>query len=461
VRLTGEVVLAHEEIGAALDGIGIAGTVSIVLLAVILGFGVRSLRIIVGIFLLLGLGSALTLGFAAVTVGTFNTLALMFVIMFFGLGVDFAVHFAMRVREAHGAGQADLEATAAAARDIGPALLLCMVTSSIAFLSFTPTAYRGLGELGIISAGGMVVAFLLTLTLIPALFGAFGMPTGSWGGAESNRWMARLRPVPVLAATLCLATLAGWWVRDLAFDYSVLAMRDADSEAMSTLLELQHADITTDYSISVLAAPEGVAALEHQLAELPEVSAVMTPQDWIPADQSRKRLLLADAQRLMSRIGSVQPAQATDAMSEILEYLAEVAPSVPAQRRDDFQRLLDGLTRAVAVPAELTRLNGELTVELESGLAALGAMLASFRAGIRFFSEETYSGAPGKASAELGERILDTLGSHAGALVGELLDGTLPEPAWHSPLWRLRHVFTHPAAVRAADAYLKVPRAVR
>jgi creatinine amidohydrolase len=105
---------------------------------------------------------------------------------------------------------------------------------------------------------------------------------------------------------------------------------------------------------------------------------------------------------------------------------------------------------------------GEARPKAERGkLAALGDMLASFRAGIRFFSDETYSGAPGKASAELGERILDTLGAHAGALVGELLDGTLPEPAWHSPLWRLRHVFTHPAAVRAADAYLKVPRTIR
>ena len=94
-------------------------------------------------------------------------------------------------------------------------------------------------------------------------------------------------------------------------------------------------------------------------------------------------------------------------------------------------------------------------------LAAVRDMLASFRAGIRFFSEETYSGAPGKASPELGERILDTLGTHAGALVGELLDGELPEPAWHSPLWPLRRVFTHPAAVLAADAWLRVPRTIR
>jgi hypothetical protein len=87
-------------------------------------------------------------------------------------------------------------------------------------------------------------------------------------------------------------------------------------------------------------------------------------------------------------------------------------------------------------------------------------MLASFRAGIRFFREETYSGAPAKASPELGERILDTLASRSAEAVAELLDGTLPEAEWHSPLWRLRHLFVHPAAVRIADRLLGVPRTV-
>ncbi len=93
-------------------------------------------------------------------------------------------------------------------------------------------------------------------------------------------------------------------------------------------------------------------------------------------------------------------------------------------------------------------------------LAAIGQVLRSFRAGIRFFSEETYSGAPGKASADLGERILDTLAGHSAALVAQLLDGELKEAEWHSPAWKLRHLFVNPAAVRLADAWLGVPRTV-
>ena len=105
---------------------------------------------------------------------------------------------------------------------------------------------------------------------------------------------------------------------------------------------------------------------------------------------------------------------------------------------------------------------GEARPKIQRGkLAALRDMLAAFRAGIRYFSEETYSGSPGKASADLGERILDTLAGHGGRLVTELLDGELPEAQWHSPLWKLRHVFVNPLAVRLADAWLRVPRTLR
>jgi creatinine amidohydrolase/Fe(II)-dependent formamide hydrolase-like protein len=104
---------------------------------------------------------------------------------------------------------------------------------------------------------------------------------------------------------------------------------------------------------------------------------------------------------------------------------------------------------------------GEARPEKARGkLASIPVMLEAFRHGIRFFCEETYCGKPAAASAELGEQILDTLGSRAAEAIAELLDGTLPREQWHSPLWHLRHVFVHPAAVRIADALLRAPKTI-
>lgn len=103
--------------------------------------------------------------------------------------------------------------------------------------------------------------------------------------------------------------------------------------------------------------------------------------------------------------------------------------------------------------------NGRDRPEVPRGkLASIRTMLAGFRDGIHFFCEETYSGKPGAASAELGEQILDTLGRKSAEAIVEILEGRLPREEWHSPLWRLRHVFVNPVAVRIADALLAAPK---
>lgn len=81
----------------------------------------------------------------------------------------------------------------------------------------------------------------------------------------------------------------------------------------------------------------------------------------------------------------------------------------------------------------------------------LFAMLRSFRAGIHFFLDETYSGAPGKASPELGERFLDVLGEKAALAVTELLDGKIGPADCHSPIWKLRFLFLNPVMIRLSD----------
>lgn len=293
IRLTGELAMADEELQVALQGIQFAGALSLILLGLVLAVGVRSWSISLVIFSLLGAGIAWTTLYACLAVGSFNTLSLVFLVMFFGLGVDFALHYSLRVEESLGRENEAATPLASATDDIGTALLLCTVTSGLAFLGFYPTEYRGLAELGVISAGGMLIAFVLTLTLIPAWFSVFGMPQRWRGSKKLHFGLDRLNPLAVLTATGIVAAGAFWFAKDARFDYSVLAMRDKTSEAMATLLELQREGIGTNYTISVLAPPQEATELAVKLSALPEVANVTTPQDLIPGDQNRTAALLA------------------------------------------------------------------------------------------------------------------------------------------------------------------------
>ena len=100
VGITGEVALSHEEIEAAMEGVQLAGWVAVVLLFAILFLGVRSLKIIAATFAMLVIGIIWTSAYAMLAVGEYNTLSIIFLVMFFGLGVDFAIHFSLRYQEA-------------------------------------------------------------------------------------------------------------------------------------------------------------------------------------------------------------------------------------------------------------------------------------------------------------------------------------------------------------------------
>ncbi len=94
------------------------------------------------------------------------------------------------------------------------------------------------------------------------------------------------------------------------------------------------------------------------------------------------------------------------------------------------------------------------------GIAALPALLRHFKAGLHYFAEESYSGQPGKASAELGEQILDTLAEKFAEAIDDLLEGRLTAADCHSPAWKLRHLFVNSTAIRISDWILDNPKAV-
>ena len=104
---------------------------------------------------------------------------------------------------------------------------------------------------------------------------------------------------------------------------------------------------------------------------------------------------------------------------------------------------------------------GEAPPPIERGKpAGILTMIKAFQGGLRFFRAETYSGAPGSASAELGERILDRLGEQGAGAVTEILDGVLPPEQWHSPLWKQRFWFTNPLMVRFFNWFLGITKGI-
>lgn len=81
----------------------------------------------------------------------------------------------------------------------------------------------------------------------------------------------------------------------------------------------------------------------------------------------------------------------------------------------------------------------------EAGKPSLPKLLLSFRHKLKYYEDETYSGHPAVASAELGADITDTLAGHAADTLASLWTGELSPLDCHSPLWPLRRLFSSDA----------------
>jgi len=357
VALTGEVALANEEIGAALTGIEIAGALSFVIIALILGVGLRSYRVIGVIFAKLLLGSCLTLGAATILVGSFTTLSMLFVVMFFGLGIDFSLHFIIRAMAEGSVGEQGLKSTF---KDTAPALGLCTLTSAIAFLAFVPTDYLGLGELGLISAAGMLIALFLTLLFVPAAY--LKWHTHSASTRTSLSVTRRVRLTPRGARLLgCLflvgSPLALAIALDTQFNYNVLSMRDPDSPAMRALVDLQESGYETDYSIQLTAPNEQAAsALKARLETLPSVKAVNLPADFAPAHDVDKERILEELAQKYKEIEPISPEASNErtpaeSHSMISDYIDFARSRLTETEAEPLDRLASALPKYLSDPS--------------------------------------------------------------------------------------------------------------
>ncbi len=304
IRLTGQVPLEHGEIVSAMDSAQLAGSLALLILAAVLIWGVRSLRIIAATYLSMVVGLIWTAAFAMLTVGQYNTISIIFLVMFIGLGVDFAVHLCLKYQEART--EADSrDALIDMGQQLGPAIALCGVTSAMGFLAFVPTDYIGLAEMGIISGGGMIIAVVISLTLIPAFFAVVSDPIPPtdmpFVGAMTNIVADHSRTTAYM--TLAIAAILTATASQARFDYSTLSLKNPESEAMTTLQELQEEDIITDYALNYMAIDlDAATGTRAQLEALPEVSEVITPQDYLPRYQEENLMILEDASYFLESI---------------------------------------------------------------------------------------------------------------------------------------------------------------
>ncbi len=176
VRLTGPVPMADEEFATVQDGAVVNGVGTILVVLVILWLALHSSKIIFAVMVNLFIGLSITTAAGLMMVGSYNLLSVAFAVLFVGLGVDFGIQFSVRYRSERFKGHDLRMALLTAAEYVAVPLSLAAMATASGFMSFLPTDYKGVSELGEIAGVGMLVAFLTSITLLPALLSLLNPP---------------------------------------------------------------------------------------------------------------------------------------------------------------------------------------------------------------------------------------------------------------------------------------------
>ena len=307
MRLTGPVAVADDEFATLSDDAFLNNAVTVGAIVLFLWLALRSAPLVVAVIITTFAGLVVTAALGLAMVGELNPISVAFAALFVGLGIDFGIQFAVRYR-ADRYEQPTLEAAIrAAARGVGWSLTLAAVSLIAGFFAFLPTAFRGVSELGLIAGAGMIVAYLFSLTLLPALIAVF-QPKGEKEAVRTS-WMAGVDPwiIEHRKAVLIgvgLITLAGaplLW--KLPFDSNPMHLRSPKVESIATYLDLIKDSATSPNVIDVLApSVDAVPETSKKLAGLSSVAEVMSIDTFVPRDQDKKLAMVAETAELLDPV---------------------------------------------------------------------------------------------------------------------------------------------------------------
>ncbi len=385
VRLTGQIPLSDEEFASLGENIGLILTLMMAAVLLMLWLAVRSVRIIAAILVTLIVGLTVTTAFGLLATGALNLISVAFIPLFVGLGVDFAIQFAVRYRAERFALRELQPSLVAAGHGVGWPLALAAMAVAAGFLAFVPTDYRGVAELGLIAGIGMMVAFTLSVTMLPALLMLL-KPRGEAAEIGEPRliiadYLLRKHRNRVLMVVGGLAFIGLTLVPFLHFDFNPLHLRNPKTESVSTLFDLMKDPQNSPNTIDILMPSLALAdQLQKKLSALPEVAQVLTLKSFIPGDQPAKLALIEDAQMLLDPtinpfVTAPPPSDAADvaALKKTATDLRVAAGNTQTPAAKEARRLGDIADKLANGPVQDRKLATETLVP------PLNTMLAQLR----------------------------------------------------------------------------------
>src|SRR5579871_664641 len=241
VGLTGDIMSALEERAALENDLVWATSICVLLVCVVVVLFYGRFRAVPFVAIPALVGVAVAFGCAERLFGYLNTSTAFMGSIVVGNGINFAIIQMARYEEERRGGKPAREAMQIALSSTVRATAVAAIGAAVSYGSLLVTRFRGFSQFGVIGGIGMVVAWLATVTVLPALWAAFDKRRektrrfaspgqGLFSGAVSRA--ATRAPRVLLAVSAILTVLAAiplrGYLRD-PFEYDFKNLRNRRS----------------------------------------------------------------------------------------------------------------------------------------------------------------------------------------------------------------------------------------
>jgi hopanoid biosynthesis associated RND transporter like protein HpnN len=347
VGVTGPDALESDEMASSLSDISLATWLSLAgqMLLLILFF--RSMRrtLVEGVTLVIGL--CWTFGLVTLVVGHLNLLSMIFAPLMLGLTIDYGIHWFSRLEEEEsGRKPCTYAILANTYRRSMPGIAYAGLAAALSFLPLMFMGFKGLAELGLILAMGILVMLVATMVLLPALVRVsercvFSDAVGDCPPRPQPflhlHWT---KPELIVVLGLVIVGSGVIALRFVPFDLNPLHLQNQRVESVVWEYKLiQDSKYSTSYGA---VATSSLAELEDRtraLKKLPTVSHVESILSFLPSEVDRKRPLLEELRTVMSGTrfpkspaSPSQPAELAAILSRINFKMDEAAKSLEQEK---------------------------------------------------------------------------------------------------------------------------------
>ena len=279
VQFTGGLIIDYEEVKSVSNGAALSGLLSIFLVSIILLASLKKIKIIFCLILSILIGLFITTGITSLTVGSLNLISVAFAVLFIGLSVDFGIQVFLRILENQGE-NSQLKTFKHELSLVSRTITIASIPSIVGFLSFVPTKYTGLSELGIISAIGLFVGLLVNILFLPAIYSLIKKSEKITIEYKKNKlWKNLLKFILskkyyLLSILAIISIFDLSFIKSISFDFDAMKVKDQKLQSVILAKELIEKNPTSDYIISIVEDKEINSAELKNLINNPNIQEI-------------------------------------------------------------------------------------------------------------------------------------------------------------------------------------------